>query len=78
MDAGGDIMSSTALSDGSPWPVAIADPFQPDNDLEMLYLAGEGVATSGQDYRVWNLNGIRMHHIIDVRTGRPAKAMFIQ
>lgn len=74
MDAGGDIMTSTALSDGSPWPVAIADPFQPDEDLGLLRLSGEGVATSGQDYRVWSLNGIRMHHIIDVRTGRPVES----
>ncbi len=74
MDAGGDIMSGSALQDGSPWPIAIGDPFQPENDLEMLYLAGEGVATSGQDYRFWNLNGTRMHHIIDVRTGRPAES----
>ena len=51
MDAGGDIMSGSALLDGSPWPIAIADPFHPDDDLEMLYLAGEGVATSGQDYQ---------------------------
>ena len=74
MDAGGDIMSGSALLDGNPWPIAIADPFHPDDDLEMLYLAGEGVATSGQDYRFWNLNGTRMHHIIDVRTGRPAES----
>ena len=60
MDAGGDIMSGSALQDGSPWPIAIGDPFQPENDLEMLYLAGEGVATSGQDYRFWNLNGTRI------------------
>jgi thiamine biosynthesis lipoprotein len=74
MDAGGDIMSGSALLDGSPWPIAIADPFHPDDDLEMLYLAGEGIATSGQDYRVWKLNGMRMHHIIDIRTGRPAES----
>jgi FAD:protein FMN transferase len=74
MDAGGDIMTGSALQDGSPWPVAIGDPFTPENDLEMLYLAGEGVATSGQDYRVWELNGMRMHHIIDVRTGLPAES----
>ena len=74
MNAGGDIMTSSALLDGSPWPVAIADPFQPEDDLEMLNLAGEGVATSGQDYRFWDLNGTRMHHIIDIRTGRPAES----
>jgi thiamine biosynthesis lipoprotein len=74
MDAGGDIMTSSALSDGSPWPVAIADPFQPDEDLGMLRLSGEGVATSGQDYHFWDMNGTRMHHIIDVRTGRPVES----
>ena len=74
VDAGGDIMTSAALTDGSPWPVAIADPFRPDEDVEMLSLTGEGVATSGQDYRVWKRNGIRMHHIIDVRSGRPVES----
>ena len=67
MDAGGDIMTSSALLGGDPWPVSIADPFSPE-------MEGNGVATSGQDYRFWNLNGIRMHHIIDIRTGRPAKS----
>lgn len=74
MDAGGDIMTSSHLMNGDPWPVAIANPFQPDEDMEMLSLAGEGVATSGQDYRFWNLNGVRMHHIIDIRTGKPVES----
>jgi thiamine biosynthesis lipoprotein len=74
MDAGGDIMTSSAMMDGSPWPISVADPTDPDHDLEVLQLAGIGVATSGQDYRTWNVNGNRMHHLIDIRTGRPAKS----
>lgn len=74
VDAGGDIMTSSALLDGSPWPISVIDPFQPDLDMEMLSLSGDGVATSGQDYRNWTFNGMRMHHIIDVRTGRPAES----
>ncbi len=74
MDAGGDIMTSSAMLDGNPWPVSIADPTDPDHDLKVLQLAGIGVATSGQDYRTWNVNGNRMHHLIDIRTGKPAES----
>jgi thiamine biosynthesis lipoprotein len=31
-----------------------------------------GLATSGTDYRRWQLGGRWYHHILDPRTGRPA------
>jgi len=73
MDAGGDIAISGLQRDGQPWQVAIADPFHPEEDLEQLRLGRCGVATSGTDFRHWNQDGKRRHHIIDPRTGKPAE-----
>jgi thiamine biosynthesis lipoprotein len=73
VDAGGDIAVSGPMADGSPWPIAIANPFAPDDALETLLLAWGAVATSGRDYRHWQRGGIEQHHIIDPRTGQPAQ-----
>ncbi|HEY0603328.1 MAG TPA: FAD:protein FMN transferase [Herpetosiphonaceae bacterium] len=72
LDAGGDIALSGPQSDGSPWPIGVADPHAPDEQLDLLLLAQGGVATSGRDYRRWQQNGIWQHHLIDPRTLRPA------
>lgn len=73
VDAGGDIATSGPLADGSPWPVGISDPFQNIEQVTLLALSGQSVATSGRDYRNWMFNGSRQHHLIDPRTHAPAK-----
>jgi FAD:protein FMN transferase len=73
VDAGGDIAISHAHVSGEPWPIAIADPFHADADLDLLLVNQGGVATSGRDYRRWQRNGKWQHHIIDPRTGAPAE-----
>jgi thiamine biosynthesis lipoprotein len=72
IDAAGDIAISGPRADGSPWQVGVADPFHPDEEIEVLYLKQNGVATSGKDRRRWLRNGIMHHHIIDPATGQPA------
>lgn len=72
VDAGGDIAVSGPQADGSPWPIGVADPCAPDEQLDLLLLAQGGVSTSGHDYRRWQQNGIWHHHLIDPRTLRPA------
>ncbi len=72
VDAGGDITITGLQADGEPWPVGVADPFHPDENLEVLLLGRCGVATSGRDYRKWQQGGVWKHHIIDPRTGLPA------
>ena len=74
VDAGGDIAISGLQSDGRPWTIGIADPFQPDTDasIALLGLGRSGLATSGKDFRRWQQGGQTRHHIIDPRTGRPA------
>jgi thiamine biosynthesis lipoprotein len=73
VDVGGDVALSGKMSAGRRWPIAVADPFAPAEQLELLLLDGGGVATSGRDYRRWQVNGCWQHHIIDPRTGMPAE-----
>ncbi len=73
VDAGGDIAVSGPRVHGEPWPIGVADPFQPERHLEIIHLEAGGVATSGRDYRRWARGGIPQHHIIDPRYGRPAE-----
>jgi len=53
MDAGGDIAVSGTREDGLPWPVGVANPFNPSENLEIIQLWDGGVATSGRDRRRW-------------------------
>lgn len=73
VDAGGDIAVFGPRADGTPWPIGIADPRQPDNHIELLLLTSGGVATSGRDIRHWRRGNLEQHHIIDPRTGAPAR-----
>jgi len=74
-DLGGDIATRGVPLGQRGWPVAIADPLQPEQDLTVLALRGGGaIATSGRDYRVWaGPGGEPRHHIIDPCIGRPAE-----
>jgi thiamine biosynthesis lipoprotein len=71
--AGGDIAVSGPRADGEPWSIGVADPSEPDRNLELLLIANGAVATSGRDYRRWQRNGAWQHHIIDPRSGEPAE-----
>lgn len=73
VNAGGDIAISGPRSDGNPWLVGVTDPFEPDEEIEILSLNACGVATSGKDRRRWTRNGVLQHHIIDPLTGQPAE-----
>ena len=72
VDAGGDIRAS-APPGGQPWPAAVANPFKEDQDLALAHLTGGAVATSTIMRRKWIVGGRAMHHLIDPRTGEPAK-----
>jgi thiamine biosynthesis lipoprotein len=72
VDAGGDIAVSGPRRDGKPWPIAVANPHQPDQDGDLLLIRAGGVATSGTDYRRWQQGGQWQHHLIDPTTGAPA------
>ena len=72
VDAGGDIGVGGSQADGSPWTVAVEDPFEKDRDLTVLNLREGAVCTSSTRRRSWTRVRQRRHHIIDPRTGAPA------
>jgi thiamine biosynthesis lipoprotein len=73
VDAGGDIAVSGPRVAGEGWAIAVADPFAPECELALLTLLSGVIATSGRDYRRWQQAGTWHHHIVDPRTGRPAR-----
>jgi thiamine biosynthesis lipoprotein len=73
VDAGGDIAVSGPMSDGEPWPIGVSDPFDPTQHIDQIFLDEGAVATSGKDRRRWYQDGSWRHHLIDPRTGKPAK-----
>lgn len=70
---GGDLLVRGRHGD-RPWHVGIRDPRGgPDDLLRVVDLEDSSVATSG-DYERFRLHeGVRYHHIIDPRTGWPAR-----
>jgi thiamine biosynthesis lipoprotein len=73
VDAGGDIAISGPMTNGNAWPVGIANPFIPEQDVDLVMLTRSGIATSGRDYRRWQVDGNWQHHIIDPRLNAPAQ-----
>ncbi len=77
VDAGGDIAVAPARDQRVEFPIGIAAPVSiaeaPEKLIGIVELAEGGVATSGRDYRRWQLGARQMHHLIDPRTGQPAE-----
>ena len=72
VDGGGDVLVSGQRSGGS-WRLGIRDPRGGREDLiAVLKLTSGAVASSGDYERFREVDGVRYHHIIDPRTGRPA------
>ena len=72
INAGGDIVVSGPRPGDESWGVGISNPFEPETDLEVLYVKRCGVASSGKDRRHWTMGGVLHHHIINPCTGQPA------
>jgi thiamine biosynthesis lipoprotein len=73
VDAGGDIVAAGTPPATEGWPVGVSHPHQPEADLATLILRDEAVATSSLARRRWQFGGETAHHLIDPRTGAPAK-----
>lgn len=73
VDLGGNIFVYGKKKDGSPWRVGIKDPKDPEGaPAIVLNLANSTIVTSGVYERFFTENGVRYHHILDVKTGYPA------
>ncbi len=69
VNAGGDIRALGSRADERPWRVGVQDPRKPEAMVEVIDLADEAVATSG-DYARFHDVERRCHHTILPATGR--------
>jgi thiamine biosynthesis lipoprotein len=56
-----------------PWPIAVEDPDRPGEALARFDLREGGVSTSAPTWRAFESGGERYHHLLDPRSGRPAR-----
>lgn len=74
LQAGGDMYVS-GKKDTKPWVVGIRDPRGKREDtFAVAPIENHSFSTSGDYERFILKDGVRYHHILDPRTGRPAKA----
>lgn len=76
VEIGGEVFASGTKPDGSPWTVGIdrpSDDGNPDRELTLsLTLRDQGMATSGNYRKFIEVDGQRLGHTLDPRTGHPA------
>ncbi|MEZ5979042.1 MAG: FAD:protein FMN transferase [Planctomycetota bacterium] len=71
VDAGGDLKVLGRHFDES-WRVAIRHPRRRGDVMAVLPVSNTCVVTSGDYERFFEIDGVRYHHIVDPRTGRPS------
>ncbi|HZP11446.1 MAG TPA: FAD:protein FMN transferase [Nevskiaceae bacterium] len=74
IDAGGNV-AVRGLRAGRPWRVGIRDPRDADALVARLDARDESVITHADDQRFFEHDGVRYSHILDPRTGRPARGL---
>lgn len=76
VDAGGDGYALGVRLDGTPWRVGIQHPRAPTDERlpQVLLLSNMAYATSGDYSQYVEIDGVRYAHIVDPRTGQPARA----
>jgi thiamine biosynthesis lipoprotein len=76
VNLGGDVACVRARGDGKPWKIGILDPRDRERCRFSVRLSWDGgVATSGDYERCFVHEGRRYHHILDARTGWPARGI---
>lgn len=70
VNAGGDL-KALGTDAGKPWEVAIKHPRDRDRAIAVVPVSNVCLVTSGDYERFFELDGVRYHHILDPRTGRP-------
>ncbi len=74
INLGGNIHTVGAKPDGTPWKIAIADPFSPEKELLHLEIIDKVVITSGNYERYFiGEDGKHYCHIIDPKSGYPSE-----
>lgn len=72
VSVGGALASRGLNAQGQPWRVAVQKPTDRENVAQAVVdINGHGISTSGSYRNYYELDGKRISHIIDPRTGRP-------
>lgn len=75
LSLGGNLQTVGTKPDGSAWAVGIADPENPTQAIATLTFTGSlALVTSGGYQRYFEEDGVRYHHILDPKTGYPARS----
>ena len=74
VDVGGEMVARGRNAEGQPWRVGVELPGSGGRALaRVVPLAGAALATSGDYQRYREVDGVRLTHIIDPRTGHPIR-----
>jgi FAD:protein FMN transferase len=77
INIGGDMRARGGPPDGTPWPIGVGSTARqadhPETVDTVITLGSGGLATSGAADRWWYRAGERQHHLLDPRTGLPAR-----
>ncbi len=73
IEAGGDVRFWGEKPDGSRWRLGIQHPRRRDQIIEVGDIGFNALATSGDYEQFFEQDGQRFHHILDPRTGYPAR-----
>ncbi len=71
LEAGGELVARGLKPDGEPWWVDLELPSDTGLPPTRIALLDTGIATSGDYRRYLELDGTRLPHSIDPRTGAP-------
>ncbi len=73
VSAGGDMLFMGSPTEGGSWRVRVEDPWDPAQEVARFEVGPGAIATSSTVKRSWMQAGMRRHHLIDPRTGEPAR-----
>ncbi|MFQ5645352.1 MAG: FAD:protein FMN transferase [bacterium] len=73
INAGGDIRAAGTKGQGRPWTIGIQNPRNNNGLIGSVQITGKAVVTSGDYERFFMEKKVRYHHILDPRTGYPAR-----
>jgi thiamine biosynthesis lipoprotein len=74
VNAGGDMFFVGLPENSSTWAVEVENPLNPTRTVAVLHVGPGAVVTSSITKRRWKKDSSAMHHIIDPRSGEPARS----